>query len=478
MFESPGLYPVRLLFAANAVGYSGLEFQWSTAGSGGWAFVPQAAMYLAETGCVEEFTFDEIDVGEAPSEQYTDRGVRFEVVSGGVVVTDARPLEFIPVSGDRVIGDPDPAGVETGLVDVTFWAPDAGTGDPVPGEADDIGLFVINSNDRDGGSGARVIARGSQGSVLFDQMYNAGVGTQEPVSIVAPGMLGLSLDLGAGLSAAAVDNLCVGPIRPAPTDLTGFGEITLDGDAVFGETAFLYWAAANLGGLPSGEEWTCAIYLSADEFLDPDDHLIDDAAPGADVSYAIPSPFVGSVNLPLSIDLPAGEYRFIVVLDNTDVISEIDETNNMLVGEPVTITRPPLPNLVPDGVAAANSGSFVGGEIDVTWTVRNVGAAEAAGPFVDRVYLSSDAQLDPGDTPLVPDEIITGTVAAGVGIYQRRVVYTVPDVPVGEYRVIVEVNADDGATELENRADNVAVSAGVFGVVPPPLPDLEVTALT
>lgn len=477
-FESPGLYPVRLLFAANAVGFSGLEFQWYTAPTGGWAFVPQSALYLAETGCIDEFTFDDIDLGDVPANQYVERGIVFDVASGGVVVTDARPLEFIPVSGDRVIGDPDLSGSEPGLIGASFWAFDPVGGDYVPGEVDEVGLFVINANDRDGGTGARVTANGLQQSTLFDQVYNAGVGTQEQVSIVAPGMIGLRLELGAGLSAAAIDSLCVGPIRPAPADLAGDGGVLATGTLVFGGNASVSWTVTNLGGLPPAVAWAHAVYLSQDGVLGPEDHLLADSIPGGDLGFTDTLPFDEVVTLPLDLSLPDGSYHFIVVLDDTNAINEIDETNNVLIGDPVTIERPALPNLVPEGVAAAELGTFVSGTIDVTWTVRNVGDADANGIWTDRIYLSQDDMLDESDTLLEPEEFISGPVAAQIGIYQRRVVYTTPALPLGEYRLIVEVNADDGATELENRSDNVTVGSSPISIVSPPMPDLEVTALT
>lgn len=475
-FESPGLYPVRLLFAANATGFSGLELQWNTALTSGWDYIPQAAMYLAETGCVDEFTFEDLALLDIPGEQYADRGIRFHVVSGGVVVTNERPLEFIPVSGDRVIGDPDPESTETGFVEVSFWASD-GFGGMVPGETDEVGLYVINANEREGGSGARVAVRGAGGVTLFDQVYNGGVGSQQPVSIVAPGILTLSLELGAGLSAAAVDNLCIGVVRPAPADLAG-GGVAVEGTPVFGSPGLIRWDTTNLGGTPSGSSWVQSVYLSVDDILDESDLLLAGTVTGLNLAYLDDAEVSVSVPLPLDIEYPEGFYRLIVVLDSAGSISEIDESNNTLVSEPTLFARPPLPDLRPDGVAAAESSSFVGGEIDVTWTVRNIGHSDATGPWIDRVYLSPTAEIGPNAVALQPDEIVAGPVVAGVGIYQRRVVFALPDLPEGDYFVIVDVNQDDGAGELENRANNTAVSTSTFRVEPPPRPDLEVVTLT
>jgi subtilase family serine protease len=476
-FESPGLYPVRLLFAANAVGFSGLEFQWYTALTGNWALIPQEALYLADTGCVDEFDFEGLDLGTSPADQYLDRGVRFEVVSGGPVVTDARPLEFIPVSGDRVIGDPDPLSTDPGELRVSFWASD-GEGGLVPGETDEVGLFVINANTRDGGAGARVTATGAEQQALFDQVYVGGVGAQEPVTIVAPGILGLALELGQGQSAAAIDNLCVGLIRPAPADLAGGTPSQAGGTAVFGQALDTQWTVTNLGGVGSGGGWTHSVYLSLDGMLDASDRLLATAIPGPDLGYSDEQTVNASPILPLALDLPAGDYRLLVVLDSDNAVQEIAESNNTLVSDPIAIARPALPDLKPDGISAATSGSFPGGEIDVTWTVRNIGAAPATGTWTDRVYLSLDTTIDGDDVLLSPDTSVSGPIAAETGIYQKRAVFSLPAIPVGSYFVIVDVNHDDAARELENRQNNAAVSVVPFRIDPPPLPDLQVTTLT
>jgi hypothetical protein len=49
-FEGEGLYPYYQLFAANSVGISGVELQWSTATSGGWAVIPQENAFLSTAG--------------------------------------------------------------------------------------------------------------------------------------------------------------------------------------------------------------------------------------------------------------------------------------------------------------------------------------------------------------------------------------------------------------------------------------------
>ncbi len=64
-FEGKGLYPLYFLFAANSVGYSGLELQWQT-GAADWVTIPQSHLYPLVGKCDEkiffEFSFPQVKI--------------------------------------------------------------------------------------------------------------------------------------------------------------------------------------------------------------------------------------------------------------------------------------------------------------------------------------------------------------------------------------------------------------------------------
>ncbi len=104
-FEDEGLYPLYFLFSANAVGITGVELQWLV-GSSSWQVLPQSHMYQSLGTCNEQVLFEEYAAGTYITDQYQSQGAVFNVISGDLQITDANPLSYVPVSGDRVFADP------------------------------------------------------------------------------------------------------------------------------------------------------------------------------------------------------------------------------------------------------------------------------------------------------------------------------------------------------------------------------------
>ena len=90
----------------------------------------------------------------------------------------------------------------------------------------------------------------------------------------------------------------------------------------------------NAGSYPVSFPWK--IVLSSDTTPDPSDHLI--ASPTMELGAGESISDGGDAYIPA--DVAAGTYHMILVLDPDNLISESDETNNIAVSDPFTVTIP------------------------------------------------------------------------------------------------------------------------------------------
>ncbi|MEL6267578.1 MAG: Ig-like domain-containing protein, partial [Pseudomonadota bacterium] len=114
------------------------------------------------------------------------------------------------------------------------------------------------------------------------------------------------------------------------------------------------------------------------------------------------------------------------------------------------------PDLVATGLTAPTSGIGEQG-ISIGYTLENIGTADAVGGFVERVYFSSDAVLDAGDT-LVRELSFGADLVAG-GSFARTATLDLPDAS-GEFFLLVSVDDDAAIAELVE-TNNVTASAAI-----------------
>lgn len=197
-FEDRGLYPVALIFAANATGQSGLDFAWKTAANPAGEIVPQGALYSSPDLGDRRVTFEELPAGTVVANQFAGEGVVFSSTSG-LVVTDAKPDRFVPQSGDRVLGDPAVTGAAAGVVELEFVDPATGA----HGVTDFVRLFVMDAE----ATGAVVTAFDPDGAVLVTRELHGGAGVQERVLLRVATIAKVRVTLGSGADTAAIDSL-------------------------------------------------------------------------------------------------------------------------------------------------------------------------------------------------------------------------------------------------------------------------------
>ncbi len=137
----------------------------------------------------------------------------------------------------------------------------------------------------------------------------------------------------------------------------------------------------------------------------------------------------------------------------------------------VFVTPTSLPDLATSGVAGP-AAAAAGATVDVQYTVTNLGAVPAVGPWTETVSLSGDNVIG-GDQVLATFEV-PGPLAAGASVVVTRSV-TIPAVENGNRWFIVTTDAGETVQELGSPANNTAVAVSPINISQP---DLVVDSVT
>jgi len=222
--------------------------------------------------------------------------------------------------------------------------------------------------------------------------------------------------------------------------------------AFFGDEIEVSWTVRNAGASAAGGAWDDEVWLSADAVLDAGDELLATVPVGADSPLGDAGTYDRSISvlLPLTAESTAGTYYLIVQADSGLAVAEGDEANNAAASGPVSLDPPLLPDLDLLQVTAPATGQ-PGQTVPISWTVKNAGNAAAAGPWVDRVYLSLDGQV-PGAT-LLAWRTRSQDLAADVS-YTESIDVALGDLADGDYQVIVVTDAADVVFEGLDQSSN------------------------
>ncbi|MCA9309823.1 MAG: hypothetical protein KDA21_01365, partial [Phycisphaerales bacterium] len=199
----------------------------------------------------------------------------------------------------------------------------------------------------------------------------------------------------------------------------------------------LSWEVANQGTGPA-PAWNDRIFLSSDPIFGSDDTL---ATLNSGQSLAVAETLQRTAGVDISgLNLTPGQYWIFIQADPDDDIDEINDGNNRRMAGPFQIIDDPRPDLT---VTAVNGPSTAasGETVTINWHVDNQGEVDATAPWVDRVYLSSDATWSTGDQPLnfLPRD---ADLAAAAG-YDQSLDITLPETSYQLNRwIIVRTDAD------------------------------------
>ncbi|HHH30923.1 MAG TPA: hypothetical protein ENK57_21615, partial [Polyangiaceae bacterium] len=188
-------------------------------------------------------------------------------------------------------------------------------------------------------------------------------------------------------------------------------------------------------------------YLSTDETYDAGDAYLNYDAVPALTSQAV-SPETANVRVPAGT--APGLYYVLFVADETELVAETDESNNvvaipLVVGnvaaEPdLRVSGASVTTPLPGGVVRA------GQAVDVTAVVINDGVVAA--PTVDMKYvLSTDTVYDASDKQLSYDQI--DSLGVGLASPEEASLNISTATAAGDYYLLFVVDADDVAAELD-----------------------------
>ena len=121
-----------------------------------------------------------------------------------------------------------------------------------------------------------------------------------------------------------------GTVDGAPTgaDLTVSNLVGWNSTYAPGEVVFFDFDINNIGNEIASGDYNIMSYLSTDAIFDASDISVGDLVTGNTGVGSIPN-VEGAIAIPAN--LPAGNYYLIIVIDALSAISELDETNNILV---------------------------------------------------------------------------------------------------------------------------------------------------
>lgn len=457
-FETEGLYPITLLYAADSNRAATLQLWWQT--SGGTAIIPTDVLYQRVDPADRLVNFDTSPAssGARLTNQFQNLGLLFRTLSGDLQATSAKPGIFVPVTPSRVYGDPS-SNAAPGELEFWFVEPGGTNASTSPF----VDFYVI------GATGSVVTAYDPSNAVLFAREYHGGLAARERVTIDHPAIARVKVTLGAGNQNAAIDRLAFRTPNDAP-DLR-ITSLEAPTQVVAGEQFPVRWSVQNAGNRPAQGSWLDYFRHSPDRFEGQDYYLFyerysGELAPGAG--------FTRTNNVVITAQY-AGLRYLVGRTDSDDTIVETNEANNLLVrAVPIEVLAPDVALEQVVAPAAADLGAV----IPVNWTWRNVGTAPVASGtrWLEYVDLSTNAAGANATRLLSYTHTVNRTVAPAE-TYTVTTNLTLPlrtDVPAGNYFLIVKTPQSWSG---EPTATNNTLAKPIT-LTQPPLPDLAVTALT
>jgi hypothetical protein len=458
-FQDEGLYPITLLYAANAAGFSGLELSWQI-GTNAATIIPESALYVSPDLGDRLITFEEVPSGTLLSNQYAATGVIFNVRSGALQVTTNSPTHFVPITPPNVFADPNPNPLQPGIVDLTFVQP----GTTNRATSDFVSFFMLNAqNDQ-----ATVAAYDAGGSLLFTNSYHGGGASKELVSINTHGIARVRLNLGQGTNTAAIDNVAF--LSPVSLPDLVVAAIQAPVSVVAGQPVQLVWKINNQGFNTAPGPWTDTVSLSSDGTAGNSQIL-------ASVTYSNPLPSGASLMVTQAVIIPAaqaGNRWFVITANATHAFEESGSVVNNTAVAPVS-TAILAADLAVQGLTASATAQL-GQTINVSWVVQNIGTAPAAASWTDRLVISSSSNSLVNavslQTVLAPDVLAPGAS------YTNSQPVTIPlssSLVPGAYFLLLQADPAGAIADL-NSANNLRSVPLTLSL--PPLPDLAVGQVT
>lgn len=250
---------------------------------------------------------------------------------------------------------------------------------------------------------------------------------------------------------------------------------------VLGAGLNVEWQVTNTGGKPAVIATTDQLWLSLDETLDANDTLIYEGA--AETGFPLePGESVlrsATGQLPLSRNIGPGAYYILAATDVTDVVFEGNETNNTASSAMITLTPPPLPDVLV--TSDTSSPSVLSGDTyTASFTVENQGTAPSS-PFWVLAWLVTPGTEYP---PVSFENVITGSSLrvepslSPSGALSYEVDFQLPIYLEGDFELLLTIDHLNEVFETYAGGEGNNSYRRSVAVTQRPLPDLVVDAIT
>ncbi|HEY4634688.1 MAG TPA: CARDB domain-containing protein, partial [Candidatus Limnocylindrales bacterium] len=365
-----------------------------------------------------------------------------------------------------------PAAAESGdEVTVTWRARNVGVG--ATDTASWIDRVILSGDVVLDGSDVPLAQVGHSGALAVGANYTAQAGVRLPDGIEGDFHVFVVADATGAVFEHGLDDNNTGrtvvpiavTLTPAP-DLV-VNSVTAPAASQPGETVSVTWTASNVGPGSAPGGWVDRVFLSTDGTLTGATFLTS-VARSADLASAGSYTQTAAVVLPIVAD---GGYRLVVVTDAAGAVFEGGaDDNNLAASDPLQLGHPDLAPTIVSASGVATAGT----SITVEFRVDNQGTAPGLGAWVDRLLLSEDAILGPGD--LVLGERAHGGPLASSGSYTDAFTVTLP-IEIEGPRFLLLVT-DAGARVLEPDGEGNNLAAAPIDIAAAPFADLAVSGAT
>jgi subtilase family serine protease len=258
------------------------------------------------------------------------------------------------------------------------------------------------------------------------------------------------------------DNQCSSGVQvtvaPAPApDLVVISPGVSNPTPFAGEVFTINATVQNIGNADSTAT-TLRYYRSTNATISTSDTLLDTDAVGI-LTPAATSPESTLQSIP-----DAGTYWVGACVDDNG--NESNSNNQCSTGVQLTVAPAPAPDLVVISPGVSNPTPFAGEMFTINATVQNTGNAASTATTL-RYYLSTDALITTGDTPLDTDAVAALEPAA---TSPQSTLQSIPTAGTHWVGACVDDNGD------ESNSDNQCSTGVELTVAPAPAPDLVVVA--
>ena len=255
------------------------------------------------------------------------------------------------------------------------------------------------------------------------------------------------------------NNVLTRPITVSAPDLevtVGSAPATL----VMGQPTSVTYTVTNIGSVTAWGNWQDTIVLSDDttyEWLA--DSQIGGYSAASETPLAPGESYTATVDATVNAnDADPGDSKYLIFIsDRQNTQGESDETNNeYLLPGTVSIVAPDLVLETASGPASA----VLGGEIDVSWTVRNAGAYAAGASWTDTVYLSDTPDLSGSYQVIGGEPAGADSPLAAGNNYVRTLTLDLPDFPTGSQYLVFKTDRfiDQPETDKSNNLHAIPIA--------------------